>query len=84
MRTLVELFSMRSLSLIFVTCVVAASTVSAVPYRNSRAFEAVKTKRQEQRTSPPLRVDLGYQLYQGFHNTTSGLNIWEGYVSTCH
>ena len=31
-----------------------------------------------------LTVDLGYGVYQGYKNSTSGLNIWKGRVSlTC-
>ncbi|GAB7352186.1 hypothetical protein MBLNU459_g2664t2 [Dothideomycetes sp. NU459] len=26
----------------------------------------------------PLSVDLGYQVYDGFANTTTGLNVWKG------
>ena len=25
-------------------------------------------------------VDLGYSIYQGVHNETTGLNVWKGYV----
>ena len=30
-------------------------------------------------TGSGLTVDLGYGLYQGYNNVTSGLNIWKGY-----
>src|SRR5690242_3140173 len=29
-------------------------------------------------TPVDLKVDLGYASYQGFHNQTTGLNIWRG------
>jgi hypothetical protein len=29
-----------------------------------------------------LTVDLGYGIYQGYNNVTSGLNIWKGYASS--
>ena len=32
----------------------------------------------------PLTVDLGYASYQGTHNTTTGLNVWKGYVGNCN
>jgi len=31
-------------------------------------------------TGTGLTVDLGYGLYQGYNNATSGLNIWKGYA----
>lgn len=27
----------------------------------------------------PLRIDLGYEIYDGYLNTTSNLNTWKGY-----
>lgn len=31
-------------------------------------------------SSNPLIVDLGYEVYKGYHNQTSKLNIWKGYA----
>lgn len=28
-----------------------------------------------------LKVDLGYEIYQGYHSSTTDLNIWKGYVT---
>lgn len=38
------------------------------------------------KASDPV-VDLGYSSYQGYYNTTTGLNIWKGcaaITSVCH
>jgi hypothetical protein len=29
-------------------------------------------------SSDALDVDLGYEIYQGFNNATSGINTWRG------
>lgn len=28
----------------------------------------------------PLQIDLGYEIYQGYSNASTGLNVWKGYV----
>lgn len=30
-----------------------------------------------------LVVDLGYETYKGYYNSTYDLNIWKGYVKVC-
>lgn len=32
-------------------------------------------------SSGPLVVDLGYEIYEGYHNQSTGLNIWKGYAT---
>jgi hypothetical protein len=33
------------------------------------------------RLTSNLTVDLGYSIYKGVHNETTGLDVWKGYVS---
>ena len=58
-----------------------ASVTSITPQFNPRAFEHVAGKRHatENLDSNNLVVDLGYERYQGFYNTSAGLNNWLGY-----
>lgn len=44
-------------------------------YKNAYRFEKRATG-----NSTSLQVDLGYSVYNGYSNTTSGLNIWKGLV----
>lgn len=47
---------------------------------NRRPFAAALQARQNGgSTASPLRVDLGYEIYDGYLNSTSGLNTWRGY-----
>ncbi|MCJ1457356.1 hypothetical protein MMC28_007724 [Mycoblastus sanguinarius] len=57
-----------------------AATASATHYFNSKAFDSALTKRQSSgnASSSDLVVDLGYELYQGVANSSTGLNIWKG------
>jgi len=67
-----------TLPLLFL-CGVLAQTVTAVPYKDFRAFESVKRQAAPAAsTTDPLRVDLGYSIYEGTTNATAGLNIWRG------
>lgn len=50
---------------------------SALPY--SKPFEHLVQKRQSTGNSS-LQVDLGYDVYEGVTNETTGLNTWKGYV----
>jgi len=50
----------------------------ATPYQRTRAFDGFK-KRASANTSS-LTVDLGYGIYQGILNSTTGLNNWLGPV----
>lgn len=64
------------------TCLVAASVfpvTDAIPYQNSRAFESL-SKRQNGNASSSLQVDLGYEIYEGMSNASTGLNTWKGLV----
>jgi hypothetical protein len=50
---------------------------TAPPPANSRPF--ANLKRQANYTgSSNLQVDLGYGVYQGYHNATADLNEWKG------
>ncbi|KAJ9603643.1 hypothetical protein H2200_011829 [Cladophialophora chaetospira] len=45
---------------------------------NPRPYANALRARQSGGQGSPLQVDLGYEIYQGFTNSTSGLNIWRG------
>jgi len=46
---------------------------------NPRPFSEVLQKRQySTNATSPLQVDLGYSVYEGFNNNTTGLNLWQG------
>jgi carboxylesterase type B len=45
----------------------------------SKPFEESLRKRQATNSSAfPLQVDLGYSIYEGVNNATSGINLWSG------
>jgi hypothetical protein len=48
--------------------------IAALP--QTRPFDAVK--RQSNGTSNSLQVDLGYSIYEGVANTSTGLNTFKG------
>lgn len=49
------------------------------PFKNL-ARQATNAKRQSSNSSDSsnLQVDLGYEIYQGYNNATSKLDIWKG------
>lgn len=55
----------------------SATIVSCSPVESQRSEY---DKRQSTNTSS-LTVDLGYNVYQGYYNSTSQLNIFKGYVT---
>lgn len=50
--------------------------VAALP--QSQPFREVLRNRQST-TSNALEVDLGYEIYQGSSNASTGINAWRGY-----
>ena len=55
-----------------------ALVTSVTPPFNPRAFEDVFGKRHATENND-LIIDLGYERYQCFLNTSTGLNNWLGY-----
>ncbi|KAF2500211.1 carboxylesterase type B [Lophium mytilinum] len=53
------------------------NTASAFPRTNGDAFQAFKRQAGQNATNP-LRVDLGYEVYEGVSNSTTGLNTFKG------
>lgn len=51
-----------------------AALSSAVP--RDQPFKSALQRRQQSGNS--LRVDLGYEIYEGTSNATTGLNVWKG------
>jgi len=56
--------------------VALAATAAASALPRAASFESVKQKRQA--SSGDLRVDLGYEIYEGHLNQTTGINQWNG------
>ena len=71
---------MPSFSTFIATFLSASSLVAGAAVPLSQPFEHVKEKRQAQNDNG-LQVDLGYEVYNGYTNQTTGLNIWRGYVT---
>lgn len=70
---------MRWISLAIGASWLAVDFVSAIPYKNTGAFESLKTKRQRVvAANQSLLVDLGYEIYQGYYNESTGLDTWRG------
>ncbi len=47
--------------------------------RNGKPYAAALQARQAGGNfSSALQVDLGYEVYQGVFNSTSGINVWKG------
>ena len=60
-------------------CVVVATVVSASPYINARSFDAILCRRDLGFNAPSsLTVDLGYEVYQGVKETSTGLHTFKG------
>lgn len=55
------------------------AVAAAAPSYSALPFAAVVEKRQSQTVNGSLQIDLGYAVYQGVANTTTGLNTWKGY-----
>jgi hypothetical protein len=57
----------------------ASFVTAAPPLPHSKPFAQAYSKRQANGTSGgTLQVDLGYEVYEGFHNSTSDINYWKG------
>ena len=53
--------------------------LALVSFTLAGPFDAALRSRQSTGgSSSNLTVDLGYEIYQGYLNSTSGLNIWKG------
>jgi len=62
-------------------CLLALTTTTfaRVPQPNAKPFaDALSIISERAVTSLNLTVDLGYGLYNGYHNTSANLNIWRG------
>jgi hypothetical protein len=63
----------------------AASLAVSTAVPIAQPFENVKAKRQSTNVTTSasnLEVDLGYEIYEGYGNQTTGINIWRGYVNS--
>jgi hypothetical protein len=60
----------------------AASLAASAAVPVAQPFQHFNAKRQSVNTtgSSDLEVDLGYEVYEGYNNQTTGINIWRGYV----
>lgn len=64
------------LSSLIASALTLSGTVAALP--QSQPFREVLRSRQST-TSNALEVDLGYEIYQGSSNASTGINSWRGY-----
>jgi hypothetical protein len=64
------------LSVVIASTLTLSGAVVALP--QSQPFREVLRSRQSA-VSNALEVDLGYEIYQGSSNTSTGINTWRGY-----
>ncbi|KAK6005765.1 hypothetical protein QM012_007407 [Aureobasidium pullulans] len=71
---------MPSLSTLVGAFIGAASLAASAAVPVSQPFEHFKAKRQSSNSTSNsnLEVDLGYEVYEGYTNQTTGINIWRG------
>ena len=75
---MLKLFEMRS-STSIATVWLASLVLAAPPSPHSDPFKSIARQANARRQdSNDLQVDLGYEIYQGYHNDTSDLDIWKG------
>ena len=62
----------------FLRCILVALlvTVEAAP---SKPYDVLSAPYKRQ-SGPSLTVDLGYETYEGFFNSTTNINNWLGFV----
>ena len=60
---------------------VLGSALAAPPSPYSKPFEHLK--RQANASTSGLTVDLGYEVYDGYHNSTANINYWNGQAGPC-
>ena len=58
-----------------------AQACVAVPAHSFRAYDAALQARQASNSSASLQIDLGYSIYEGVANASTGLNVWKGYAA---
>jgi hypothetical protein len=61
-----------------VAALLAVPLVLASPF--GRPFDAVKRQANTNGTTNSLQVDLGYATYEGYSNSSTGLNVFKGCV----
>ena len=72
--------NMKFLSKLAGTCATLAAIASAAPF-SSEPFDSTLSRRQNQDVSSDnLTVDLGYEVYQGYFDSSVGLNSWKGLI----
>jgi hypothetical protein len=67
------LSDLRAVALALIAC--HFHSISAY---DPRAYKHALAPRQSGSSSNSTTVDLGYSVYQGFFNSTTGLNVWQG------
>ncbi len=71
---------MKFLSKLSGTCVTLTAIASATPF-SSEPFDSAFSRRQSQDVSSDnLTVDLGYEVYQGYFDSSARLNSWKGSI----
>ena len=72
-----------STSSVLTTALLLTNTLAAPPSPHSDPFknlarQATPKRQSSSSSNNSLQVDLGYEIYQGYHNSTSNLDIWKG------
>ncbi len=66
---------------LFISIIVCFVTSSfANPQYNRQPYPALKLRQASSGNSSSLQLDLGYAIYEGYNNGTTGLNLWKGYL----
>jgi len=71
-------FRCLEMRLSILAAVAACSLTIATPFNPNPFSAALKTRQSNPSNSSALQVDLGYSIYEGFYNQTSGINQWSG------
>lgn len=75
--------SKMKLSVFTVACFVVGNAARPQLRPNPYFAATLRPRQTSGGNSSSLEVDLGYEVYQGHQNTTTGLNLWRGYFSGC-
>ena len=69
---------------LFIAVLLVAYQVRCSPagFRSDPFASALQQRQASSGDNSSTRVDLGYEVYNGFTNSTSKLNIWQGYVQS--
>ena len=67
-------------SVVLASLLLFAQAGLALPPHGFKAYDAALKARQAGSNATSLQVDLGYEIYDGVKNASTGLNVWKGYI----